>query len=134
MGRNALYPCAYRSIALAVSLETITALPLAVFCHGFRGIHGHLCVPVKGEGKMDVETASANGSEVCRLKRVDNHGLALSSSRGCFNCVVSSSSSAPLSVHGNRGGWTKCKGCCVYRMYTWETSHTHYMNHLYGMH
>lgn len=43
--------------------------------------------------------AFANGSEVCRLKSVDNRGLALPPSSG-FDCVVSfSSASLLLSVH-----------------------------------
>lgn len=54
----------------------------------------------KKEGKVEMgcgglggeEGAFANGSEVCRLKSVDNHGLALPSPSSSFNCVVSFSS------------------------------------------
>lgn len=55
MGRNALYPCTSRSVAFAVSLETITALPLAAVCHGFRWKHKHRRVPVKREGEVEME-------------------------------------------------------------------------------
>lgn len=58
-------------------------------CHGFRWKHKHLRVPVKRGGKVEMRGAFANGSEVCRLKSVDNHGLALPSPSSSFNCVVS---------------------------------------------
>lgn len=71
---------------------------LHVVCHGFRWKHKHLHVPVKREGKVETGGAFANGSEVCRLKSVDNHGLALPSPSSSFNCVVSFSSTFLLFV------------------------------------
>lgn len=60
-------------------------------CHKFRWKHKHLRVAVKREGEIEMGrggAAFANGSEVCRLKSVDNHGLALPSPSSSFCCVV----------------------------------------------
>lgn len=48
-------------------------------------------MPAK-KGRQKWRGALANGSEVCRLKSVDNHGLAQPSPSGSFHCVVSFSS------------------------------------------
>lgn len=71
---------------------------LHVVYHGFRWKHMHLVVPVKRGWQSRNGGAFANGSEVCKLKSVDNHGLALASPSSSFNCVVSFSSTFFLFV------------------------------------
>lgn len=88
------------ALPFAVSLETITALP---FPGGLSRIQVETQVSFREKGmwsrnKAGDEVGVANGSEVCRLKSVDNHGLALPSPSRSFSCVVSTSSTFLLFV------------------------------------
>lgn len=91
------------ALPFAVSLETITALP---FPGGLSRIQVETQVSFREKGMWSRNKAGgevgrggvANGSEVCRLKSVDNRGLALPSPSRSFSCVVSTSSTFLLFV------------------------------------
>lgn len=90
------------ALLFAVSLETITALPLP---GGLSRIQVETQVSSREKGMWsrnkgggEVGRGVANGSEVCRLKSVDNRGLALPSPSSSFSCVVSTSSTFLLFV------------------------------------
>lgn len=84
MGRNALHPSASSSVAFAVSVETVIALPLAGGLSRIQvAIQASSCGSEKGRRSRN--GVFANGSEVCRFKCVDNRGLALPSASGSFN-------------------------------------------------
>lgn len=92
MGRNALHPCTSRRVAFR-------CLPGNHYCAATcrrsvtdSGGNTGIVVCQRKKGRQKWRGALANGSEVCRLKSVDNHGLAQPSPPGSFHCVVSFSS------------------------------------------
>ena len=91
MGRNTLHPCTSRRVAFC-------CLPGNHYCaatcrRSVTDSGGNTGIVVcQRKGKPKWRGALANGSEVCRLKSVDNHGLAQPSPSGSFHCVVSFSS------------------------------------------
>lgn len=83
--------------------------------HGFRWKHKYLFV--KRECGVEIRRevrwggGVANGSEVCRLKSVDNRGLALPSPSRSFSCVVSTSSAFLLFCLKKRHTETQACAC-----------------------
>lgn len=57
MGRNALHPCTSRSVAFAElsPWKPLWRCHLQAVCHRFRWIHKQPRVPLKREGKADME-------------------------------------------------------------------------------